>query len=268
MIDVLAAIHARRGQAAPPRAGIDRTPLVVARLITEPDADDIAEISIVGSEPLAVPAVPSTYTGVTSVYVTMSEGRPVLVTGPAGTPVFSEEEPVPAESTTVETVTGIVVAPTVSGTWRVDRAAWDRWNVATDVYQTGSATSGTLSGIACYGDAIVNLGLDTIARARLTLVSNGAGYSASWSAAIKGATHSSLPATAPTLAATSSSVTVPGYEHDGSAVTVDLDATTRENLRDGTWKSLGLGTTGTYGGTRGTRDSRGWVLTIDGTVTR
>ena len=265
-MDVLAAIHARRGQAAPPRAGIDRTPLVVARLVTEPDADDLAVISIAGSEPLTVPAVPSTYTGVTSVYVSMDSGRPVLVTGPAGTPVF--EAPTPTETTAAETVTGLVVAPTISGTWRVDRAAWGRWNDATDVYQAGSASSGVLSGIACYGNLIVNLGLDTITRARLTLVSNGAGYSASWSAAIKGATYSSLPASAPTLAATTSSVTVPGYGYDGSAVTVDLDATTRENLRAGTWKSLGLGTTGTYGGTRGTRDSRGWVLTIDGTVTR
>lgn len=266
-MDVLAAIHARRGQAAPPRAGIDRSPLVVARLVTEPDADDLAVISIAGSEPLTVPAVPSTYTGVTTVYVSMDSGRPVLVTGPAGTPVFIAE-PAPAAPSTVETVTGIVVAPTVSGTWRVDRAAWDRWNDATDVYQAGSASSGVLSGIACYGDQIANLGLDSITRARLTLVSNGAGYSASWSAAIKGATHSSLPATAPTLAATSSSVTVPGYGYDGSVVTLDLDATTCENLRDGTWPSLGLGTTGTYGGTRGTRDSRGWVLTIDGTVSR
>ena len=265
-MDVLAAIHARRGQAAPPRAGIDRTPLVVARLVTEPDADDLAVISIAGSEPLTVPAVPSTYTGVTSVYVSMDSGRPVLVTGPAGTPVF--EAPTPTETTAAETVTGLVVAPTISGTWRVDRAAWGRWNDATDVYQAGSASSGVLSGIACYGNLIVNLGLDTITRARLTLVSNGAGYVSSWSAAITGATYSSLPASAPTLAATTSSVTVPGHGFDGSAVTLDLDATTRENLRAGTWKSLGLGTTGTYGGTRGTRDSRGWVLTIDGTVTR
>ncbi len=265
-MDVLAAIHARRGQAAPPRAGIDRTPLVVARLVTEPDADDLAVISIAGSEPLTVPAVPSTYTGVTSVYVSMDSGRPVLVTGPAGTPVF--EAPTPTETTAAESVTGLVVAPTVSGTWRVDRAAWDRWNEATDVYQAGSSASGVLSGIACYGDGIVNLGLDTITRARLTLVSNGAGFVSSWSAAIKGATYSTLPASAPTLAATTSSVTVPGYGYDGSAVTVDLDATTRESLRTGRWKSLGLGTTGTYGGTKGTRDSRGWVLTIDGTVTR
>lgn len=266
-MDVLAAIHARRGQAAPPRAGIDRTPLVVARLVTEPDADHLAVISIAGSEPLTVPAVPSTYTGVTSVYVSMSDGRPVLVTGPAGTPTFAAPAPTGGTPTS-ETVTGLVVAPTVSGTWRVDRAAWDRWNEATDVYQAGSASSGVLSGIACYGDGIVNLGLDSITRARLTLVSNGAGYVSSWSAAIKGATYSTLPSSAPTLAATTSSVTVPGYGYDGSAVTLDLDATTRENLRAGTWKALGLGTTGTYGGTRGTRDSRGWVLTIDGTVTR
>lgn len=264
MIPVLGEIHRMRGRAAPPRAGIDRTPVVVARLLSEPDSDNLCSVSIGGSDPLSIPAVPSTYTGVTSVYVSMHEGRPVLVTGPAGAPTF--EESTPSGEATTETFSA-TITPTVSGTWRADRSAWDRWNDATDVYQAGSTLSGTLSGIACYGSQITALGAASITKARLTLVSNGAGYVTSWSAAIKGATHSSLPATAPTLAATSTSVTVPGYGYDGSAVTVELDATTRESLRDGTWKSLGLGTTGTYGGTRGTRDSRGWVLYLEGTVT-
>lgn len=266
MLDVLGAIHAQRGQAAPPRQGSDRSAVIVARLLTEPDSDNRCTVSVGGSEPLTLPAVPSTYTGVTTVYVAMQDGRPVMVTAPAGSPVMAPDNLTGATAT--ETVAGRVIAPTASSTWRVDRSAWDRWNEATDVYQAGSAASGVLSGLACYGDQIVNLGADSITRGVLTLVSNGHGASSSWSAAIMGATHSSLPAVAPTLAATTSSVTVPGYGYDGSVVTVSLDATTLENLRDGTWKSLGLGTSGTYGGTRGTRDSRGWVLALDYTVTR
>lgn len=262
-MDVLAAIHANRGTAPPPRPGTDRSPIVVARLLSEPDAEGLCTIALADSDPLIVPAVPSTYTGVTTVYVTMQDGRPVLVTAPAGTPV--QYDTPPSGAATTETVTGIVITPTVSGSWRATRSAWDRWNDATDVYQTGSAVSGALSGIACYGDRITALGLVTMT-ATLTLVSNGHPAAGAWSAAIKGATYSSLPAGAPTLAATSTTATVPSA--DGGVVTVALDATTCENLRAGTWKSLGLGTTGTYGGTRGTRDGRGWVLTIDGTVTR
>ena len=265
MIPVLEHVHANRGSTPLPRAGADNSPVVVARLVSAPGADYRCTVSIGGSEPLPVPAVPSTYTGVTTVYVQMRDGRPYLVTGPAGAPVFPSG--VPTSSARTEAVTGRVVAPTVSGTYRATRAAWDRWNTATDVFQAGSATSGALSGIACYGDQIVNLGAAAITRAVLTLVSNGDGLSATWSAAIKGATHATLPAVAPTLAATTSSVTVGGYGHDGEVVTVELDATTRENLRTGTWKALGLSTAGTYGGTCGTRDSRGWVLSLDYTVT-
>lgn len=264
MIPVLSAINANRGKAAPPRPGSDDTPVVVARLLAEPDSNNLAVISVGGSDPLTVPAVPSTYTGVSTVYVRMADGRPVMVEAPAGTPAISDPEPTGGATTEDFTAT---ISPTVSSTWRADRGAWDRWNEATDVYQAGSSASGTLSGVACYGSQIAALGAASLTRVRLTLVSNGRGLTTSWSAAIKGATHSSLPSTAPTLAATSSAVTVPGYGFDGSVVTVDLDATTRENLRDGTWKSLGLGTAGTYGGTRGTRDSRGWVLYIEGTVT-
>lgn len=265
MIDVLGAIHRNRGTAPGPRPGSDRSPVVVARLLTEPDTDNRCTISIAGSDPLVVPAVPSTYTGVTSVYVTMQDGKPVVVTAPAGTPVFTSDAP--TGDPVVEAVSSRIIQPTVSGTWRADRSAWDRWNEATDVYQAGSASSGTLSGIACYGSQITALGATSITRAVLTLVSNGAGLTSSFAAAIKGATYASLPAGAPTLAATTTSVTVPGYGFDGSVVSVELDATTRENLRTGTWRALGLGTTGTYGGTRGTRDSRGWVLSLDYTVT-
>ena len=262
-MDVLAEIHRNRGTAPGPRPGSDRTPVVVARLLTEPDADNRCTISLPNSDPLVVPAVPSTYTGVTSVYVTMQDGKPIVVTAPAGTPTFSADAP--TGDPVVTTVTGRVITPTVSGTWRATRSAWDRWNDATDVYQAGSTASGALSGIACYGTQITALGATDITRAVLTLVSNGHPNAGAWTASIKGAAHASLPGSAPTLAATSTSVSVPSA--DGGVVSVELDATTRGNLRTGTWVALGLAASGTYGGTRGTRDSRGWVLSLDYTVT-
>ena len=261
-MDVLAAIHHMRGHAAPPRPGSDTTPVVVARLLTEPGTDYLCTISIAGSEPLTVRANAGVYTGVTTVSVLMDKGRPVLVQGPAGEPVY--ESPAPVAEAEVSTVRGRVIVPTVSGTYRATRSAYDRWNDANEVYQAGSAASGTLSGIACYGTQITALGLTTMT-ASLTLVSNGHPAAGAWTAAIKGAAHASLPAGAPTLAATTTTATVPSA--DGGVVTVELDATTCDNLRTGTWYALGLGATGTYGGTRGTRDSRGWVLTISGTVT-
>lgn len=262
-MDVLEAIHNLRGQPPLPRPGSDRTPVVVARLLTEPDADYLATISIAGSEPLVVPAAAGVYTGVTTVYAMMDRGRPVMVQGPAGAPVYTSPDPVVEE--TVSVVRGRVITPTVSGTWRAGWSAWDRWNDPTDVYQAGSTASGALSGIACYGTQITALGATDITRAVLTIVSNGHPNAGAWTASIKGAAHASLPAGAPTLAATSTSVSVPSA--DGGVVSVELDATTRGNLRTGTWFALGLAASGTYGGTRGTRDGRGWVLSLDYTVT-
>ena len=273
MRDVLDVIAAQRTESAPSRHGRDASSIRVGMLLSQPDADGQCEVSVLGSPAIALPAAPSTYVGVTTVHVLMDSetGRPLMVLAPAGT--ISASDPVPPPpppplAPTTQLVSGRVVAPTVSGTWRASRAAWDRWNAPSDVYQAGSSTSGTLSGIACYGDQIVNLGASKIERAQLVLISSGNALVPSWVANVAGSPHGSLPASAPSFLGTAATpVTVPGYGSDGARAIVDLSAAMREDLRTGASRALGLTSTGTYGGTRGVRDSQSWVLVLDYMVT-
>ena len=267
MIDVLGAIARQATHTAAPR---DTSVTMVAVLITPPDESLQAQVSLVGSEPITLPAVASTYTGVTTVHVLMDAetGRPRMVLGPAGTPE-PETLPPPAvpptpEAPRVQTVTGRVIVPSASGTWRTSRSGWDRWNLAGDVYQAGSASSGPLSGLAVYGNQITSLGASRITRGVLTLVSSGNAAGSSWTADVRPSAHASLPGSAPTYLATPpASVAVPGYRRDGAVVTVELTPAILENLRTGAAASLGLATLGDYGGTRGIRDSRAWTLALD-----
>ena len=275
MIDVLGAIARQAGQAPPPRLGSDSTTTMVAVLVSPPDASYIARVSILGSEPIPLPAVTSAYVGVTTVHILFdaATGRPVMVLGPAGAPTVDSLPPpaVPPPTTpsggtqpVTRTVTGRAVLPTATGTWRAARSAWDRWNVAGDIYQAGSASSGPLSGIACYGDQVTALGASKITRAVLTLVSSGAGLTSSWTAGVTASPHGSLPATAPTFLPTpATTVTVAGHGHDGEAAYVEVSPAILEDLRTGTARALGLPASGTYGGTRGIRDSRSWTLSLD-----
>ncbi len=269
--DVLARIHAGRGRERATRPGSDRALVATATLVDYDGTYDLATVSLYGGEAIAgVPAVPSTYTGVTTVRVLLDAGRPVQVLGPASTTAVPDGTTADTPATEVRTFAGVIVGPVGSGTYRVDRSAWDRWNTtsyggASDVYQAGSAASGVLHGLAWYGDQILNLGAAAITRARLTLVSNGSGTSATWSATVRGCASGTRPAGAPTYTGSTVSVTVPGYGKAGQAVAVDLDATMCDDLRDGTIKSLGL-TAATYGGTYGLGRAPGWYLSLDGTV--
>ena len=269
-MDVLDAIARQAGHAPAPRAGMDPSPSVVAVLVSPPDASYIARVSILGSEPISLPTVAGAYTGVTTVHVLMDQqtGRPVMVLGPAGASATETlpppAAPPPPSAPVTRTVTGRAIMPTVTGTWRAARSAWDRWNRAGDVYQSGSGASGPLSGLACYGEQVTALGASTITRAVLTLVSSGNALSASWTARVTGSPHGSLPAAAPTFLPTPPvTVAVPGHGSDGATVAAELSAAIREDLRTGTARALGLPASGDYGGTRGLRDSRAWVLALD-----
>lgn len=273
MIDVLGVVHSRRGVAAPVRRGADRSVVTTGYLISEPDPETyMATVSVLGSEPISgVPAAPATYTGVTAVHVLLDQGRPVQVLSPAGSlpvedptaPIFVPAPP-PATPSSTRVVTGRVVAPSFTGTYRVSRGAWGRWNDASDVYQSGSPNSGTLYGLAAYGDQIVALGASEITRARLTLVSNGQGFVPAFDAVVQGSASGSQPAGAPAFTGDTATVSVPGYGHTGGKASVDLPASVRESLRAGSVKGLGL-TGSTYGGTLGLGRGAGdaWVLTLD-----
>lgn len=269
-MDVLAAIYDQRGTTPPARAGADTTLIATGYLVTPPTSKNLCTVSVNGSSPIQVPAVPGVYTNVSTVRILLHHGAPVQVLGPAGAiPVGGSGLPTPPPATTT-TVTRAsrVVLPQASGTWRVPRAAWGRWGEYADVYQASASDSGQLWGLATYGDQVPALGASTITRAVLSLVQMGtSGISGAWTAVVQGSPAGSLPGTAPTYTGGTVSVSMPGRGYDNQVRTVELTAAMREALRTGSIKGLGL-TGSTYGITKGAgRHGQAWALALDYEVT-
>lgn len=258
MLDVLGAIHAARGRERRPLVGADGSQTAVARFVSFDDVTYTAQVQVYEQpEPITVPAAPSTYTGVTTVRVLLERGRPVYVLGPVSE---ASLEPLSAASTSESRyVVGAVVAPDGTGTWRADESSWAGLNDALDVYQgTSTSGAGPLRGLAWFGDQFTALGASSITRATLTLRSNGLG--GAFTATVQGCASGTQPAGAPTFTGTTATVSITA----GGVVYVDLDATTRENLRTGAVKSLGLNAAA-FGGTVGAEPS--WTVALDYEVT-
>lgn len=256
---------AREAAALPggPRPGALASVYDVARLVSIDAGTQRATVSLRGSEPFELPYLPGVYTGFTTCHVLcdpMDGGRAVLVMGPAG--VQPEPEPVPEPPAPGGTVTATAtILPTWSGTWRVPRSAWDRWNASryggrSDVYQGDAYGSGLLKGLAVYGDQAANLGAVSITSAVLTVQRNGSGTPAAVS--VQGSPSGTKPAGAPSSsgAIASSAVLDPGER--GS---ITLPSTIREALRTGSAKGLAL-VGSTYAGVFGTSRADGMALRI------
>lgn len=267
MPDVLAAIYERRGSGASPRPGSDDTLRTTAVLVDVDDATYTATVCIWGSPQISgVPAVPSVYTGVTSVQVLLQGGRPVQVLGPASDAELTPAERPPAAVASSVRTASRTVSPVGAGTWRTDSAAWDRHNGATKpVYQgtyTRPGVSRPLRGLAWYGDQVTALGASTITKATLTVVSNGSPGDGAWTATIQGCASGSRPAGAPTFTGDTFTVSVPSAA--GGRVTVAIPSSVREAMRTGAVRSLGL-VGSPYGGTTSTPPS--WSIAFDYEVT-
>lgn len=205
----------------------------------------------------ALPAIPSTYTVGQTAWVLLSDwGAPLLVLGPSALTEPTTDTPTAPPAPTSVTVTGQAVSPQWSGSYRATRAAWDRWNVTryggrSTLYQGNGYGSGPMTGLATYGNQLVNLGATTITRVQVRLV--GVGLSgAAGPATVQGSPHASQPAGAPS----SSGDTATG---DGW---VDLPASVCEAMRTGSVK--GLCTVGAnYWGIAGAGNGDGMVLRVD-----
>lgn len=250
------ALDAFRDVAVTPRGiapGVAGLPWTVAQLVSIDTTANRATVSILGSQPVALPFLPGDYTGVTTVYVQLDPlrtGAGQMVMGPCGT---LEDVPAlpPAPSGTVSAKATIF--PTWSGTWRTDRSSFDRWNIdryggRSDLYQGDDYGSGPLKGLAVYGDQIVGLGATAITAMTLSSIKSNGGDSP----VFQGSPHGTKPAGAPS----SSGATVGGLGN------VDLVASgIAELLRTGVFK--GLATVGsTYGAVRGTSHPMGMALSI------
>lgn len=216
-----------------PRPGASTEVHKVAQLLSVDATTQRASVSIDGSQPVWLPYVPGVYTGYTTCLVLCNPsqgGRAVWVLGPVGVQSAADTPPAPPAPPSSVTATATIL-PTWSGTWRAGQG-WDQWNVGryggrSDLYQGNDYGSGVLTGLAVYGDQIVNLSALTITAATVTMnISNGYG-----TPVVQGS-----PAGTPYPSGPPPSS---GATNTGTGV-VALDPTTCEALRTGAFKGLAL----------------------------
>lgn len=182
-----------------------------------------------------------------------------------GTPAVTLPTVPPASGTTATATT--VIVPQWSGTWRVARSAYDRWNESrtsyggrSTLYQGDGYGSGQLNGLALYGDQIKNLGATTITAMVLTVRDAGLALGSRPAMEIRAATNTDASG-APSP--TGVTMTAPALA-SGAVDTVAVDASLLDSFRTGAVKALttvGVGSS-KYNALRGTSDADGMALTI------
>lgn len=230
---------AREGSALPvgPRRGAPMEIHKVAQLLSINSTTQRATVSIDGSQPVALPYLPGVYTGYTTCLVLcnpLQGGRGVFVLGPVGVQVVvpgdpSSGPPPPPPPPPATVTAHATILPTWTGTWSTKWSKWNVWVVAgpSSLYQGDAYGSGTLKGLAVYGNQIVNLGALSIISATVTMNAIVGGGTPT-------AQGSPSGTPAPAGPPSSSGSLAAGFGR------VALDSTTREALRTGAFKGLGL----------------------------
>ncbi|MDO4243810.1 MAG: hypothetical protein Q4C85_08665 [Actinomyces sp.] len=241
----------------PPRSGADRAQVMIAEVTAVSTDGTQVSVSILGADPVQLPATASVWTGVTTAHVLMDPGtgRPVHVLGPATKPLESASTAPPTQGedpvTVVRTAT---VTPEWSGTWTAGQG-WDRLNIGryggrTDLYQ-GALAGIPRTGLATYGQRITALAASKITRATLTLTGNGSNRG-SWTAIIQCADKTTA---GPAPSGTTAGVTITG------TATAQVDITA---LAGGLMAGRGLALVGaSYGAVHGTGASMSLALTYE-----
>lgn len=241
ILDLLSSTPADEG----PRPGSDHAMVAVARVLDVDGGGTTVTVSLLGSAGITLPATVSTWTGVETAYVLLdpSTGRPIHVLGPAPAPKIAPVSFKPPKATT-RTITATAY-PIWTGTHAP--AGWNRFGAAIvghprDLNQ-GDAGTGTLTGLATYGQQIPAIGATSITRATLTATGNGA-TSNTWNAVFQCATY-----TDDGPQATGPQATGPITNNQTSSI--DITA-----LADGLLAGHGIALVGAvYGGLRGQGDS-------------
>ncbi len=209
-------------------------------------------------ESYTLPYLTATYgTPPVSVWMSLSDwGVPVLVHGPsavAPTPPPPDPGGGGGGSTVQVTQT---IGPQWSGSYRHSAGAWDRWNTGryggrSTLYQGNGQGSGPMTGLAVYGDQLVNLGATSIDRARVALRSVGLA-SGSPAVTVQGTASGTQPGGAPVTG---------GETASGMGAWVDLPSGIREAMRTGGVKGLAL-VGAAYSAVAGAGNGDGMVLEI------
>lgn len=241
ILDLLSSTPADEG----PRPGSDQAMVAVARVLGVDGGGTTVTVSLLGSAGITLPATVSTWTGVETAYVLLdpSTGRPIHVLGPAPAPKIAPVSFKPSKATT-RTITATAY-PIWTGTHAP--AGWNRFGAAIvghprDLNQ-GDAGTGTLTGLATYGQQIPAIGATSITRAALTATGNGAN-SNTWNAVFQCATYTDDGPQATGPQAT-------GTITNNQTSSIDITA-----LADGLLAGHGIALVGAvYGGLRGQGDS-------------
>lgn len=182
-------------------------------------------------------------------------GVPLWVLGPSA--IADQSTTLPTPPSSGGTVSAEAwISPAWSGSWRTSRAAWDRWNTdryggRATLYQGDGYGSGTMVGLAVYGDQVVNLGASSISAVEVAIRSVGLA-SGSPAVTVQGSPHGSQPAGAPT----SSGATASGMD-----AWVSLPGAVAEAMRTGATKGLAL-VGGTYSACAGAGTGDGMTLHV------
>lgn len=183
-----------------------------------------------------------------------------------GTPAVTLPTAPAAGGTTEAAVAKIL--PQWTGTWRVARSAYDRWNEAraeyggrATLYQGDGFGSGQLYGLALYGSQIADLGATSISSIILTLRDASLSLASRPAMQVRAATNTSA---AGVPAPTGVTMTPPALAK-GAVTQLALDATLLDGFRTGTLQALAMVGVGTskYNAVRGTSDADGMALTVN-----
>lgn len=204
-----------------------------------------------------LPFLPASYgTLPRDVWVGLSDwGVPFLVHGPSAVapppPPPVPDDPPPRTEQVTQTI-----GPQWSGSFRHSRGAWDRWNTnryggRSTLYQGDGQGSGPMTGLAVYGDQLVNLGAISIDRVQVRLRNVGLA-SGSPAVTVQGSPHGGPPPGAPAAS---------GATASGMDTWLDLPASIRDGMRTGAFKGLAT-VGGAYSAVAGAGNADGMVLAV------
>lgn len=234
-----------------------REPRIVAALTAIDTVAKRATVTVDGASHV-LPYLPSTYTVGVPVWVDLDDwGVPYLVSAPSDIPVppppaVSTEPPAPGAATIQVTQ---YIGPQWSSTYRHASGKWGDWNRGryggtSTLYQGNGFGSGLLTGLATYGDQLVNLGATSIDAIEVALIPVGLS-GASGPATVQGSPQGEPPGGAPVGA---------GDTASGDGL-VALPASIREGMRTGSVRGLAL-VGGNYWAVAGAGNGDGMVLVV------
>jgi hypothetical protein len=160
-----------------------------------------------------------------------------------------------------------IIRPQWTGSWRVSRNAYDRWNEGraeyggrATLYQGDGFGSGQMYGLALYGSQVVDLAAIAITKITLTLRDAGLSLATRPAMSVRAATNTDHSAAPSPTGVTMS----PAALARGAVTTLDLDASLLDSFRTGTLQALAMvgAGSGAYNAVRGTSDADGMALAV------